>query len=110
MSEKIWSDDAWDDYLYWQTQDKKTLKRINQLIKDIERNGCLEGIGQPEALKNNLHGEYSRRINEKDRLVYHVENDRIYIVSCRGHYVADIMMTNNFSLRRQTCSRIASRR
>ena len=62
------------------------LKRINQLIKDIERNGCLEGIGQPEALKNNLHGEYSRRINEKDRLVYHVENDRIYIVSCRGHY------------------------
>ena len=54
MSEKIWSDDAWDDYLYWQTQDKKTLKRINQLIKDIERNGCLEGIGQPEALKNNL--------------------------------------------------------
>ena len=64
---------------------KKTLKRINQLIKDIERNGCLEGIGQPEALKNNLHGEYSRRINEKDRLVYHVENDRIYIVSCRGH-------------------------
>lgn len=86
MSEKIWSDDAWDDYLYWQTQNKKTLKRINQLIKDIERNGCLEGIGQPEALKNNLHGEYSRRINEKDRLVYHVENDRIYIVSCRGHY------------------------
>lgn len=86
MSEKIWSDDAWDDYLYWQTQDKKTLKRINQLIKDIERNGCLEGIGQPEALKNSLHGEYSRRINEKDRLVYHVENDRIYIVSCRGHY------------------------
>ena len=86
MSEKIWSDDAWDDYLYWQTQDKKTLKRINQLIKDIERNGCLEGIGQPEALKNNLHGEYSGRINEKDRLVYHVENDRIYIVSCRGPY------------------------
>ena len=86
MSEKIWSDDAWDDYLYWQIQDKKTLKRINQLIKDIERNGCLEGIGQPEALKNNLYGEYSRRINEKDRLVYHVENDRIYIVSCRGHY------------------------
>ena len=86
MSEKIWSDDAWDDYLYWQTQDKKTLKRINQLIKDIERNGCLEDIGHPEALKNNLRGKYSRRINEKDRLVYHVENDRIYIVSCRGHY------------------------
>lgn len=86
MSEKIWSDAAWDDYLYWQTQDKKTLKRFNQLIKDIERNGCLDGIGQPESLKNNLHGEFSRRINEKDRLVYHVEGDRIYIVSCRGHY------------------------
>lgn len=50
MSEKIWSDDAWSDYLYWQTQDKKTLKRINQLIKDIERNGCITGIGKPEAL------------------------------------------------------------
>ncbi|MCR5126809.1 MAG: Txe/YoeB family addiction module toxin [Lachnospiraceae bacterium] len=86
MSEKIWSDDAWADYLYWQTQDKKTLKRINILIKDIERNGVLNGIGEPEALKGNLQGEYSRRINEKDRLVYHQENDRIYIVSCRGHY------------------------
>ena len=86
MSEKIWSDDAWDDYLYWQTQDKKTIKRINQLIKDIERNGPLTGIGAPEALKGNLQGEFSRRINEKDRLVYHIENGRIYIVACRGHY------------------------
>ena len=80
MSEKIWSDDAWADYLYWQTQDKKTLKRINLLIKDIERNG------EPESLKGNLQGEFSRRINEKDRLVYHTEGSRIYIVSCRGHY------------------------
>lgn len=86
MSEKIWSDDAWADYLYWQTQDKKTLKRINTLIKDIERNGCLNGIGEPEALRGNLQGEYSRRINEKDRLVYHIENGRIYISQCRGHY------------------------
>ena len=86
MSEKIWSDDAWQDYLYWQTQDKKTLKRINLLIKDIERNGPLEGIGEPEPLKGNLQGEYSRRINEKDRLVYHIEDSRIYIVSCKGHY------------------------
>lgn len=86
MSEKIWSDDAWDDYLYWQTQDKKTLKRINLLIKDIERNGALSGIGEPELLKGNLQGEYSRRINVKDRLVYHIEENRIYIVSCRGHY------------------------
>lgn len=86
MSEKIWSDDAWRDYLYWQTQDKKTLKRINLLIKDIERNGSLEGIGEPELLKGNLQGEYSRRINEKDRLVYHIEDGRIYIASCKGHY------------------------
>ena len=86
MSEKIWSDDAWSDYLYWQMQDKKTLKRINLLIKDIERNGPLAGIGDPELLKGNLHGEFSRRINEKDRLVYHLEDGRIYIVSCRGHY------------------------
>ncbi len=71
MSEKIWSDDAWEDYLYWQTQDKKTLKRINQLIQDIERNGCMKGIGKPEPLSGDLQGEYSRRINEKDRLVYH---------------------------------------
>ena len=86
MSEKIWSDDAWEDYLYWQSQDKKTIKRINLLIKDIERNGCLDGIGQPEALKGDLHGEFSRRIDEKNRLVYHIEAGRIYIVSCKGHY------------------------
>lgn len=67
MSEKIWSDDAWEDYLYWQTQDKKTIKRINQFIKDIERNGCMEGIGKPEPLTGDLQGEYSRRINDKDR-------------------------------------------
>ena len=86
MSEKIWSDDAWDDYLYWQTQDKKTIKRINQLIKDIERNGPLTGIGEPEALKGNLQGEFSRRIHEKDHLVYHIEDGRIYIAACHGHY------------------------
>ena len=55
MSEKIWSDDAWEDYLYWQTQDKKTLKRINQLVKDIERNGAMHGIGEPEALKGDFY-------------------------------------------------------
>jgi toxin YoeB len=86
MSEKIWSDEAWADYLYWQTQDKKTLKKINELIKDIERNGPIEGTGQPEALKGNLQGEYSRRINNKNRLVYHIEGGRIYIAQCRGHY------------------------
>lgn len=86
MVEKIWSDDAWKDYLYWQMQDKKTLKRINQLVKDIERNGALVGIGNPEALKGNLQGEFSRRINDKDRLIYHIEEGRIYIAHCRGHY------------------------
>ena len=86
MSKKIWSDDAWEDYLYWQTQDKKTLRRINLLIKDIERNGAMNGIGEPEALKGNLRGEFSRRINAKDRLVYHIEDGCIYIVHCRGHY------------------------
>lgn len=86
MSEKIWSDDAWDDYLFWQTQDKKTLKRINQLIKDIERNGCMEGIGKPEPLTGNLQGEFSRRIDNTNRLIYHMEDGKIYIVHCRGHY------------------------
>ena len=86
MSEKIWSDDAWNDYLYWQTQDKKTLKRINLLIKDIERNGAMQGLGEPEALKGDLQGEFSRRINEKDRLVYHLEDGRRYISHCKGHY------------------------
>ena len=86
MTEKIWSDDAWDDYLYWLQQDKKTIKRINQLIKDIERNGVEEGIGKPEPLSGDLSGEYSRRIDEKNRLVYHMEENRIYIAACRGHY------------------------
>lgn len=65
---------------------QKTIKRINQLIQDIERNGCISGIGKPEPLQGALQGEYSRRINEKDRLVYHMENGRIYIAHCRGHY------------------------
>ena len=86
MTEKIWSDEAWEDYLYWQTQDRKTLKRSNALIKDIERNGCIEGIGNPEPLRGNFQGTFSRRINEKDRLVYSIENDRIYISHCKGHY------------------------
>ena len=86
MSEKIWSDDAWEDYLYWQTQDKKTLKRINLLIKDIERNGAMNGIGEPEPLRGNLQGEFSRRINEKDRLIYQIEGDTINILACRYHY------------------------
>ena len=86
MSEKIWSDDAWEDYLYWQMQDKKTMKRINQLIKDIERNGCMEGIGKPEPLTGDLQGEFSRRINDKDRLIYRTDENNVYILACRYHY------------------------
>lgn len=82
----IWQDDAWDDYLYWQTQDKKTLKRINQLIKDIERNGN-NGIAKPEPLKGKNTGFWSRRINDFDRLVYCIYKDgNIEIAQCRTHY------------------------
>ena len=86
MSEKIWSDDAWEDYLLWQNTDKKIVKRINQLIKDIERNGCSDGIGKPEALTGDLSGEFSRRIDDINRLVYHMEDKRIFIVQWKGHY------------------------
>ena len=79
MSEIIWSDDAWNDYLYWQAQDKKTVKRINALIKDIQRNGVLNGIGKPEPLKGNLAGEYSRRIDDSNRLIYHMEAERLFL-------------------------------
>ena len=82
---KLWSDKAWDDYLYWQTQDKKTLKRINELIKSIERNGISSGIGKPEPLR--YRKGWSRRIDEKNRLVYDIDKDgNILIASRRGHY------------------------
>ena len=82
---KRWDDKAWNQYLYWQMQDRKTLERINKLIKDIERNGVLSGIGKPERLLN--RDAYSRRIDEKNRLVYNVdENGYLYIISCKGHY------------------------
>ena len=83
---KVWSDDAWDDYLWWQAQDRKTLRRINALVKDIESNGAAEGIGRPEPLAGELSGFWSRRINEKDRLVYRVSGGTLQIASCRGHY------------------------
>ena len=82
---KLWTDDAWNDYIYWSTQDKKTLKRINQLLKDIDRNRY-DGIGKPEPLKHELQGFWSRRIDESNRLVYKIENDNIIILHCRGHY------------------------
>ena len=84
----LWEDRAWDDYLYWQTTDKKTLRRINEIIKDIRRN-CFEGIGKPEPLRGFLSGKWSRRIDEKNRIVYYVQEDVIYIWSCRGHYDQD---------------------
>ena len=82
---KIWDDDAWEDYVYWQTQDKKTLKRINALLKDIDRNGY-EGIGKPEPLTGNWSGYWSRRIDEKKRLVYRIVDETIRIAQCRTHY------------------------
>ena len=82
---KIWFDEAWDDYIYWQTQDRKTIKRINSLLKDISRNGH-EGKGKPEPLKGDLSGFWSRRIYECNRLVYRLDNGFLEILSCKGHY------------------------
>jgi len=83
--EKIWTDKAWGDYLYWQTQDKKTLKRINNLLKDIDRNGY-DGIGKPETLAGDLSGWWSRRIDDANRLVYRIESNKVIISHCRTHY------------------------
>lgn len=80
-----WTEEAWNDYIYWQSQEKKTLKRINKLITDVKRSP-LEGIGKPEALKENLAGFWLRRIDETNRLVYAVEYASITIISCRYHY------------------------
>jgi toxin YoeB len=79
------TDEAWDSYIYWQTQDKKTLKRINDLIKDARRSP-FDGIGKPEPLMYNLSGCWSRRIDEKNRLVYSVDNEELLVISCRHHY------------------------
>ena len=81
----LWEDRAWSDYLYWQTQDKKTPKRINALIKDIQRSPY-EGIGKPEPLRGNLSGLWSRRIDETNRIVYFEQEEVVYIISCLGHY------------------------
>ena len=80
--------DAWEDYLYWQSQDKKTLKRINQLVRDILREP-FDGIGKPEPLRENLAGYWSRRIDYTHRLVYAVEAHAILIIACRYHYCND---------------------
>jgi len=80
-----WTDESWSDYVYWQTQDKKTLKRINKLINDVMRSP-FEGIGKPEPLKEHLSGFWSRRIDETNRLVYAVDDSTLTIISCRYHY------------------------
>jgi len=80
-----WTNDAWADYVYWQGQDKKKLKRINKLITDTQRSP-FEGIGKPEPLKENLSGFWSRRVDESNRLVYAVSDSHITVISCRYHY------------------------
>ena len=83
----LWDERAWEKYLEWQKQDKKTLKRINMLIKDIQRN-CYEGIGKPEPLKGDLRGKWSRRINDEHRIIYKVSDNKVYVYvfSMRFHY------------------------
>jgi toxin YoeB len=81
----LWAEEAWDDYLYWQNADKRMVKRINELIRDIRRE-AFSGIGKPEALKHSLSGFWSRRITEEHRLVYTVSDETILIATCRYHY------------------------
>jgi len=82
---KVWHDRAWDEYLYWQTQDRKTLKRINILLKDIDSDP-FSGIGKPEPLIGNLRGCWSRRIDEANRIVYKIVDSQLIIIQCGGHY------------------------
>ena len=82
---KVFSDAAWDDYQYWVDTDRRVLKKVNDLIRDIERNGN-EGLGKPEPLKNELSGYWSRRITDVHRLIYSIDETNIYIAKCKGHY------------------------
>ena len=88
MSKVTFTDDAWEDYIYWQTQDKKTLRRINALINDIKRNEY-EGIGKPEQLKGNYSGFWSRRIDDQNRIIYCIADGVIELVGLRNHYGED---------------------
>lgn len=81
----MWAEHAWDDYLYWQESDKKKVKRINELIKDIKRSP-FEGIGDPEPLRHNWSGYWSRRIDKEHRLVYKVDDSGLSVAQCRFHY------------------------
>lgn len=82
---KLFSDIAWEDYTRWIDEDRKVMKKINTLLKDVERNP-FDGLGKPEPLRNELSGYWSRRITEKHRLIYKVYEDKIYIIGCKGHY------------------------
>ena len=81
----LWTDEAWEDYLYWQSQDSKTLKRVNQLVRDIQRSPY-EGIGKPEPLKGDFSGWWSRRIDDTHRIVYRIKDGAVEIIQCRCHY------------------------
>ena len=85
MSEIAFAKEGWEDYIFWQNQDRKTLKKINRLLQSISRDGVLNGEGKPEKLKHK-DGEYSRRIDDENRIVYEFENDKITVKACRGHY------------------------
>ena len=82
---KSWHDKAWEEYIEWQTEDRKTLKKLNNLIKDIDRSP-FEGIGKPEPLKHDLAGWWSRRIDDANRIVYRVKDGKLEIMACKGHY------------------------
>ena len=82
---KLWQDEAWAEYVYWQTQDRKTLRKINKLLEDIDRNGY-QCAGKPEALSGNLAGYWSVRIDEKNRLVFRIKDNNIEIMQCGTHY------------------------
>ncbi|MCL2805325.1 MAG: Txe/YoeB family addiction module toxin [Treponema sp.] len=81
----VFAEKAWENYLYWQKHDKNMIKKINQLVKDIERTP-FDGLGKPEPLKNNLSGWWSRRIDDTHRIVYRIENGSLEIVQCKDHY------------------------
>lgn len=81
----LWEERAWADYLYWQMQDRKTLKRINELVKDMQRD-AFHGIAKPEPLHGSLSGYWSRRIDDTNRIVYDVIEDVLRVIACRGHY------------------------
>jgi len=83
---KLFTSDAWNDYLYWLETDKTKTKRISKLIKSIERDGFSNGLGKPEPLKYEFSGYWSRRINDEHRIIYKIDNDKLVIISCKDHY------------------------